>query len=152
MIESTGNIWNGLEDPQVDAICVTTNGVLKRNGALVMGAGIALQARQMFPGIDAIAGPLVELRGNVVHPLWTANGTRIVSFPTKNNWLDQSSISLILRSAGQLVELADNNHWGRVLLTRPGCGNGGLSWVVVRKVIEPLLDDRFVVVTPPRLR
>jgi len=45
MIESTGNIWNGLEDPQVDAICVTTNGVLKRNGALVMGAGIALLSR-----------------------------------------------------------------------------------------------------------
>lgn len=28
-----------------------------------------------------------------------------------------------------------------------GCGNGELTWAQVKAVIEPILDDRFIVMT-----
>lgn len=31
-----------------EAVCVTTNGVIDKNGNAVMGKGIALQAKQLF--------------------------------------------------------------------------------------------------------
>lgn len=33
-----------------------------------------------------------------------------------------------------------------LILPRPGCGNGRLRWEDVRKILEPILDDRFTVV------
>jgi O-acetyl-ADP-ribose deacetylase (regulator of RNase III) len=58
-------------------------------------------------------------------------------------------VRLIARSAVELAALATAQGWTRVALPRPGCGFGGLSWSEVKPAIEPLLDDRFLVVTLP---
>ena len=41
-----------ITDLGYDAICVTTNGVVKRNGELVMGAGVAKQFANKFANIQ----------------------------------------------------------------------------------------------------
>lgn len=145
MIEWTGDIWKGLAR-NVDAICITTNGVVKADGRLVMGAGMAKQARDRFPGIDAVAGKLVQHHGNHVNVMHLELITSIVAFPTKHNWRDPSPIELVERSAAELVGLANTNGWSRVLLTRPGCGRGGLKWNFVKPRLEFYMDNRFIVV------
>ena len=92
------DIWS-LAD-RADAICITTNGLTKANGEAVMGKGIALQARQRFPGIDRVLGDHLRARGNV--PGIINVNPAIVSFPTKNDWRDKSDLDLIEKSARKL--------------------------------------------------
>jgi len=44
MKEDKGDLWGYPADYR----CVTTNGVVKPNGKLVMGAGVALDAKRLF--------------------------------------------------------------------------------------------------------
>lgn len=139
MIEEKADLWAR----EADARCVTTNGVLRSNGHLVMGAGVAKQALVKYPGIDKRLGDLVKVFGNVPHFLPDVG---IISFPTKHNWKDCSDLSLIILSSEHLIRLCEAHRLKRVVLPRPGCGLGNLSWREVRAAIEPILDDRFVVV------
>jgi len=126
--------------------CVPTNGIVA-NGRLVMGAGLALQAKKRFPGIDLTLGKLVSEKGNHCHPIFGADGSflRLVSFPTKNHWRNQPDPALIVRSARELAGLADANNWSRVVLPAVGCGLGGLSWESLYRLLADMLDDRFTV-------
>lgn len=121
--------------------CVTTNGVVKKNSELTMGAGVALQANKKFPGLARTLGKLVTELGNNVYVIEQLN---IASFPTKHDWRYNSDIELIQKSCNQLVEVSKD--YDLVLLTRPGCGLGNLNWTQVKTVIEPILkDDKFVI-------
>ena len=142
MREVTGNLWSSTI--QRDITVITTNGVVKNNGEAVMGRGCALEAAQRFPGIARTLGILLNSMGNHVHELkpnlWT--------FPTKHDWRDPSSISLIKRSAEELVTKADADPSIKsVLIPRPGVGNGQLNWPDVKAVIEHILDDRFTIIS-----
>lgn len=133
-----------------EAICVTTNGVIKNDGTAVMGKGIAKEANDRY----AVASILAEhLRngGNHVYPLKNIqeNGKSFLlcSFPTKNNWRDDSDIDLIKQSAAELMQLCDAYNIKRCYLTPPGCANGHLSWEYhVYPAICNILDDRVTIV------
>jgi len=43
-------------DTDAQAVCITTNKFVKKNGAAVMGRGCAKQAMQLMPGIEFIVG------------------------------------------------------------------------------------------------
>jgi len=63
-------------------------------------------------------------------------------------WMAKSDLSLIERSAKQLCELTDQNDWKSVVLPRPGCGAGELSWErEVRPLLAGILDQRFYAIT-----
>jgi hypothetical protein len=55
-----GDIWSVYE--QADLFLITTNATLKGNGALVMGRGLARQARDRFPGLDLALGQAIAAR------------------------------------------------------------------------------------------
>jgi O-acetyl-ADP-ribose deacetylase (regulator of RNase III) len=142
MIEIQGNIFNG----KCDAICITTNGIVKKNKEAVMGAGIALEASNRFPELPKILGQkLIEL-GNKVFLLHEDESYSIVSFPTKNHWKDKSDLKLIKKSILELVKLTQEKGWNKIVLPRPGCGNGGLDWKEVKKYVS-YLDDRFFIIS-----
>lgn len=131
-------------------VCVTTNGIMKKDGNAVMGAGIAKTANQRFHVATKLAQHL-QTNGNVVGDLgtyqWKNSSFHLVSFPTKEHWNHPSIPKLIEQSAKQLVMLADNQGFERIYLTPPGCGMGKLDWENdVKPILEPLFDDRFVVV------
>lgn len=67
----------------VDAICITTNGFVKKDGTCVMGRGIARQAAKRWPDLPKILGNHIKQKGNVVGVLLEESGTKIVSFPVK---------------------------------------------------------------------
>ena len=142
-------VFDMVKDGEV--ICVTTNGFVKANGGCVMGRGIARQVRDMFPGIDIRLGGYIKKYGNRCFNLAdvTMNGKkfRLVSFPVKHIWSDQADINLIIKSCGELMELADKYGYKKIYLPAPGCGNGRLNYEhEVKPWIENLLDDRVVCV------
>lgn len=144
MREQQTDIWS----TNAQAICVTTNGYVTASGRGVMGRGVALQAKARFAGIERVLGAHLKTNGNPVGKLiWGGrDGQTIVAFPVKHTWEKPADPILIHRSALELVMLADAEKWERVVLPRPGCGNGRLKWEVVKPLIEPFLDDRFLVV------
>ena len=122
---------------------VTTNGMCRRDGSAIMGAGCALQAAKRFPNLPRELGVLLRSDGNRVH-LFPAY--RLATLPTKHDWRDPSDIDLILAGVRQLVDFADQRGWPSVVMTRPGCGLGRLSWAVVGPQLASVLDDRFIIV------
>ena len=131
---------------------ITTNGVVFFNGEgkpeLVMGAGIAKQAKTRYPKLPELLGEWVRAEGNV--PLYIP-GYEIVTFPTKENWKHKSPIALIVASARLLAAKIETGEiTDTVYLPRPGCLNGGLDWSrEVRPAIEDILPDSVVVINWP---
>ena len=149
MKQITGNFWDEIKN--YDAICVTTNGIVKSDGCLVMGTGIAkdFKERYKYIKLDYQLGQKVKEYGNfVMHvPLFFPDKPfGIFSIPTKNDWKNPSDIELIKTSCITLSYLASQYGYDSVLLTRLGCGNGGLTWDSVCPIIAPILDDRFTVI------
>lgn len=133
-----------------EAVCVTTNGVIKKDGKAVMGKGIAKEADGRYDLAGILATRLKET-GNHVYPLKKieemGRSFWLFSFPTKHDWRDNSDLSLIVQSAWELVNYC--NQWGirRCYLTPPGCANGKLDWEAqVKPELEKIFDDRFTIV------
>lgn len=132
-----------------DAICITTNGDVNKFGKNVMGKGVALKAKTYFPGIDEKLGEYITKYGNRAFNLgrWNYNGKVIFvfSFPTKDTWKNGSDVSLICKSAQQIVELTEKFKPNKIYFPKAGCGCGGLTWNVVSPWLETIFeDDRFV--------
>lgn len=144
--EVKGDVFD-LMKGDYDAFCITTNGVVKANGACVMGAGIAKTCRDRFKGIDMRLGKRLKQRGNHVYQLGRYEDGRILSFPVKHRWDENADIELIKQSCIELNQLVEEKGYTKVLLPRPGCGNGKLDWRDVKKAIAPILSDRIYVVT-----
>ena len=144
MRETEGNLW----EVSCDLRVITTNGAVRSDGAAIMGRGCALEAKQHFPGIDLKLGRLLREHGNRVMRLaQLSDGSVLGSFPVKSHWTEEADPALIRRSAEQLVALANTFHYTNVLIPRPGCGNGRLSWEQVRPILSEILDNRFTVIT-----
>lgn len=144
MIEIEGNMWQ----TPCDWLCITTNGFIKKNGEAVMGRGCAKEAKELMPYLPALLGMMIKLQGNNVHELTSKNlplaraYKRLFSFPVKHNWWEEADIDLIGKSCVNLRSM-----WIKspgvpiVVIPRPGCGNGKLSWGFVKPLIEDLLPE-----------
>ena len=147
MLETRGDLWK-LHDFGLQLACVTTNGVMNKDGLAVMGAGCAKQAANRFPDMPKRLGNLLRLTGNHVYHFEDHN---VLSFPVKHHWNEAADLDLIVRSCHELMvkldKLAAPPSVQLCYLPRPGCGFGKLQWSDVRSAIAPLLDDRVIVVT-----
>lgn len=156
-----GNLFLLPDGPE--AAVVTTNGIIRKDGLAVMGAGIAKYARDNLAGIDAVLGSMLTKYGNHAYFLGSftdmhrqikslAPSIFVVSMPTKNDWRDPSDINLIKQSAHELMALANRNNLRKLYLPAPGCSNGRLDYISdVRPTISGILDNRFTVCLDPAL-
>lgn len=145
MIENDISLWDDKFSSVFYWRCITTNGVIDQFNCLVMGKGVALDAKKRYPGLSAELGKFVREFGNV--PKFCSN-YRIISFPTKSHWRYNSDLDLIQRSAETIAALQSIYQNGRtyVVLPKVGCGNGGLDWdTQVRPLLAPIFNDHFIV-------
>jgi hypothetical protein len=165
MKEITGNVFDLINEPDVDSICITTNGIVNANGLAIMGAGVAGEAARRWPSIRKNLGRAINASGNfpfvigIINPngefinptrkLITAKEFKCLvwSFPTKNDWQDNSDIELIKQSSKMLYDRTKELGLKNIVLPRPGTTNGKLIWSNVKEAITPLLDDRFIIVS-----
>lgn len=146
MLEVKGDIFTMFESGEYDAICITTNGIIKKDGSAVMGAGVALEAKKRFKGIEFRLAKCLNTGGNRVYRLGTTSNGSVISFPTKHHYKNKSDIELIKTSSRQLMELIDEKGFNKVLITPMGCGNGGLQWDFVKSNVNDILDNRVIIV------
>lgn len=132
-----------------EAVGITTNGVIDKNGNAVMGKGIALQAKNLFH-CEAMLGSYLKQYGNRCFNLGKYKRDNEVftlfSFPTKHHWKEDSDVTLICKSAEQLVEMCNKFNITKCYLPPVGCGAGNLKWNNVEPWLSVILDDRFIVV------
>lgn len=141
MLETVGDIWEHADRGEM--IVITTNGSLSRDGRGIVGRGVAKQAALRFPGLVQILGRLIAEQGNHVFDL----GGGVISFPVEETAWSLPDPGIITRSAQELRLLADRSGWDRIVVPRPGCGGGGLTWKEVRPLLEPCFDHRFLVIS-----
>lgn len=108
----------------------------------VLGKGLAAEFARRFPAYAADYRwqcRMGDLRFGRVVGYRTADGLRIVSFPTKWHWRDRSSLVDIKAGLAELrLKVVV---WGIRSMAVPalGCGLGGLAWDDVRPLLEAYL-------------
>jgi hypothetical protein len=133
-----------LDEYVYDIKCSTTNMIVKKNGALVMGGGTAKIMLDRFPGIDKQFGTIIRQNKNrqmiqVVHGhLHWDDYSYLVGFPTKIDFKDDSPLWLVERSMKQLIAFKYMVGANKVLLPAPGCALGGLDW---ESQVRPLIES-----------
>ncbi len=141
-----GNMWDRFG--KVDLFYITTNDIV-RNGRLVMGAGIAKEARDRLPGIDRDLANNKYIMENelklkcLIHSLWlTDKVSQIVgTFQVKEHFKDRASIEIIKHSCHLLLAEISNRPTMTVALNFPGIGYGGLNKDEVLPIISILPDN-----------
>ena len=114
----------------------------------VMGKGIALQFREAFPTnyrryLDAcryktfhVGEVLVTEDTNI------ATGNKIiVNFPTKTHWKMPSEYSYIEQGLVSLKKEIETRNIRSIAIPPLGSHNGGLDWLIVKKMIVDVLGD-----------
>lgn len=168
MKEKKADLFESIHDPEVDCICITTNGMYSLDGRAAMGGGCAGVCAKRWPktsqrlaaclknfekNVPFVIGAL-DRKGNWIDPTLKMIKEMkfkclIISFPTINDLMDGASLDLIKQSAHELKAMVQKYGLRHVVCPRPGVGVGSLPWADVKSIIEPIFDDRFTVVSFP---
>ena len=144
MILEKGNMWSVFD--KTDIFMITTNPVCRMDGAVVMGRGIALEAKTRYPSLPYDFGKVLknlhpEIDQQFVGPIGEYDGTPIWYFMVKDHWRQEASLSIVASSCFYLkngfVGLKDK----RIDLSFPGIGNGKLPRDSVLYLLEDLPDN-----------
>jgi hypothetical protein len=143
MLEAKADLWTY----PCDYRGIPTNLVTKKNGHLVMGAGVAKQAAERYPELPETWGEFTRALGGGV---FVDDEFNLFAFPTKHHWREPSSLSLIEKSARELEWFAlDPERSAKTFaMPRPGCGLGGLKWEEVRPLLVRLPDNVVILEAP----
>lgn len=140
MQEIYGDIWEQYKLGRW--VVITTNGATRKDGACVMGRGVAKQAANKFPKLPYRLGVALREGGNNVY---TFSDLKIITLPVKHHWSEPADIDLVERSLQQLLEVWTCSE--SLYLVRPGCSNGRRDWETeIKPLCERYLDDRFTIV------
>jgi len=134
-----GDLW----DSDCDIKAVTTNSFVRKDGALVMGRGAALQAARKFPELPFVAGQkLLWKRGHLSCYGWLyLPELNLGLFQVKRHWKDDAEPRLIRYATEHLCEFLQRHSAVTVALNFPGIGNGRLNLDLVKPIVDLLPDS-----------
>jgi len=143
MILEKGNMWDVF--PTTDVFMVTTNPIRRTDGAVVMGRGIALEAKLKFPTLPYDFGQaLSEVDPNMgqqfVGKIGEYENTPVWWFMVKSHWRDHADLGIIASSCFYLKQ-GIAKEVNRIDLNFPGIGNGKLPRDSVLYLLEDLPDN-----------
>jgi O-acetyl-ADP-ribose deacetylase (regulator of RNase III) len=130
-----------LLDAKVEAVVNTVNTVG------VMGKGIALMFKERFPEnykayAAACAAEEVKIGKMFVTAGVELDGPKwIINFPTKQHWRQPTKFEWIRSGLDDLKRVIEEKKIRSIAVPPLGCGNGGLDWQEVRRLIEAALAD-----------
>lgn len=131
-----------------DCIVCTTNKQLNKNNELVMGAGIAKAFKDKFPFLPKVFGnQIIERKDGIVSYYHEGRYKGwIIGLPTKDDWKNNSNRSLVDQSIYELYWFHKIHRIKSILMTKPGCGLGGLNWQSVKKIFDSYVygKDNFL--------
>lgn len=111
----------------------------------VMGKGIALAFKTRYPLMFSdYKARCSRKEVKLGEPyIYEEGGRKIINFPTKQHWRNDSTLEDIRIGLQYLAEHIDA--WGIKSLAIPplGCGNGGLNWKDVKPLIEAHLPKHL---------
>lgn len=108
-----------------------------------MGKGIAYQFKQQYPENFKDYRRVCQsgaLRPGKLHTFHEGSKL-IINFPTKDYWRNPSRMEYIESGLDELTQLICSHNIKSIAIPPLGCGNGGLAWAEVRKVIEHKLSN-----------
>ena len=131
-VDFTGNIFSS----SAKAIVITVN----CEG--VMGAGIALDAKNRWPEIYDLYSKRCELNDfHIGDIMWANSESRQVAlFPSKKLWRAPSKLSYLSDGLDTLRTDLDQKSITSIALPHLGCSNGGLTWSEVKPLIVEKLS------------
>lgn len=155
MILEKGNMWDVFG--KTHNFIITTNPIRRKDGAVVMGRGIAKEAATRFPRLpydfghrlDYLSLPEIEFRYTGF--IGRYDNQLITYFMVKDHWRSEARLDYIDASCKSLIW--DNTSRGtpgtymwanRIDLNFPGIGNGKLRREDVLPIIEQLPDNVHV--------
>lgn len=108
-----------------------------------MGKGIAYQFKMRFPEnnkeyIKACRNGSLTI-GKVCS--YVEDGITIINFPTKDKWRESSKVEYIINGMDALIDEIPKLNVKKIAIPPLGCGNGGLRWYEVKKIIEDKIVD-----------
>lgn len=145
---ATGNMFDVPADIRINTV----------NCVGVMGAGVALAFKRRYPLMFAEYQTKCrahEIRPGQIHVWQSPNGERIVNFPTKRDWRENSRYEDIEAGLIALNTFLADQGPVRVTLPALGCGHGRLNWTVVSAMITKHLrglDAQITVFQPAASR
>jgi O-acetyl-ADP-ribose deacetylase (regulator of RNase III) len=119
----------------------------------VMGKGIALQFKEAFPynyqvyrdvckkGKLQIGELLIVKDSNLL-----TGEKQIINLPTKTHWCMPSEYVYIEKGLIALRAYIQVHKTESLAMPAPGCGNGGLSWLMIKHMIEECLSGLETVI------
>lgn len=113
----------------------------------VMGAGVALQFKNLFPQMFNEYKNLCNLKKLVPGALhiWESENIFenliIINFPTKNHWKAPSEYEYIEKGLDALHKYLSASSGKTITIPALGCGHGGLDWNIVKPMIYEKLAN-----------
>lgn len=134
----TGNLLDSHTEALVNT--VNTTGV--------MGKGIALQFKNLFPINYKIYSKACQIneveigRMLVTEEETLLTGKKIIiNFPTKTDWRKPSEYSYIEKGLDDLISVIKSRNIRSIAIPPLGSGNGGLEWNKVKSILAKKLAD-----------
>ena len=135
--ETTGDIFSFIGTHKI---------VIPTNCMGVMGKGLALQAKERYPGIEDMYKEFCTNCEGPIPPVSFPEFPDLVLVPTKTHWRLDSDLDFVSRAVHALAKLKG----GPFVLPRLGCGLGKLKWESVKVLYQVFetVDTEWVVITP----